>query len=406
MWRSLDLATIASTSRIRNAEPMSWPIPVFTKIEYPKPISLRVWLPTLFAIASAAVAAVLLLWPHGKPTNTPQFWCTLFGAPLVACALVFGIRLNDWEDEQTDAEEAEREQGRLRGMWREWSRRNLHVIDAAAFPAATSAIAKFAESEIDLPSQKERNIAFRWAKNRASAFRRTRLLRLVAVRFAHALRTRKEVVVTLMLDDASLGQARAWRECAMRVLGGFAPGVKFRVEAQSATDGVQWITQLVGTVDPATRLVIAAQFWADKEDEHEFSEGAAAFLIEPDIPKAGSILRPMTSAGDTLETGLSQIEQIQMSPDRIRQVWSTGCDEDESTAIRSALAPDPADMPTERLLDTPLGNAGPASGWIALAIAMEAMRGGGPQLVAWREPKSESLYLCTISPLQKKETTV
>lgn len=385
---------------------MSWPIPVFTKIEYPKPISLRVWLPTLFAIASGAAAAVLLLWPHGKPTNTLQFWCTLFGAPLVACALAFGIRLNDWEDEQTDAEEAEREQNRLRGMWREWSRRNLHVIDAAAFPAATNKIAKFAESKIDLPSHKERNVAFRWAKDRATGSRRTRLLRLVAVRFARALRTRKEVVVTLMLDDASLGQARAWTECATRVLGCFAPAVRFRVEAQSATDGVQWITQLVDKVDPATRLVIAAQFWADKEDEHEFSEGAAAFLIEPDTPKAGSILRPMTSAADTLKAGLSQIEQVQMSPNRIRQIWSTGCGEDESTAIRSALTPDAADMPIERLLDAPLGNSGPASGWIALAIAMEAMRDAGPQLVAWREPRSESLYLCTISPVPQKETTV
>ncbi|WP_028217494.1 hypothetical protein [Paraburkholderia oxyphila] len=31
---------------------MSWPIPVFLEIEFPKPISLRVWLPTLVAIAS------------------------------------------------------------------------------------------------------------------------------------------------------------------------------------------------------------------------------------------------------------------------------------------------------------------------------------------------------------------
>jgi hypothetical protein len=385
---------------------MTWPIPVFTKIEYPKPISLRVWLPVLIAIASGAATAVSLLWPHGKPTNTFQFWIALFGAPLVACALAFGVRLDDWEEEQTDAEETEREQDRLRGMWREWSRRNLHVVDAAALPAATNKIAKFAESKIDLPSHKERNVAFHWAKDRAAAFRRTRLLRLVAVRFAHALRTRKEVVVTLMLDDTSLGQARAWTACAARVLGCFAPRVRFRVEAQSATDGVQWITQLVDRVDPATRLVIAAQFWADKEDEHEFSEGAAAFLIEPDTSTAGSILRPMISAGDTLKTGLSQIEQIQMSPDRIRQVWSTGCGEDESTAIRSALTPDAADMPTERLLDGPLGKSGPASGWIALAIAMEAMRGAGPQLVAWREPQVESLYLCAVSPLPQKETTV
>lgn len=385
---------------------MTWPIPVFTKIEYPKPISLRVWLPTLVIIASCAAAAVLLLWPHGKPTNTLQFWCMLLGAPLVACALAFGIRLNDWEDDQTDAEEAETEQDRLREMWREWSRRNLHVIDAAAFPAATDEIAEFSGSKIDLPSHKERNVAFPWAKGRAPAFRRTRLLRLVAVRFAHALRTRKEVIVTLMLDAPSLGQARAWTECATRVLSGFAPGVRFRFEAQSATDGAQWITQLVDRIDPATRLVIAAQIWADKEDEHKFSEGAAAFLIEPDTSKAGSIMRPMTTTRDELETGLIQIKEYQTPSERPALAWFTRCEEGESTAIRSALTADPNDSAVERLLDKSLGLPGPASGWIALAIAMEAMRGGGPQLVAWREPESESLYLCTISPLPHKETTV
>jgi hypothetical protein len=76
---------------------MTWPIPIFSKIEYPKPISLRVWLPALVAIASGGATAVVLLWPHGKPTNTYEFWITLFGAPLVACALLFGIRLNEWD---------------------------------------------------------------------------------------------------------------------------------------------------------------------------------------------------------------------------------------------------------------------------------------------------------------------
>jgi hypothetical protein len=82
---------------------MSWPIPVFPKIEYPKPISFRGWLPTLVAITSGAVAAVLLVWPHGKLTNTFQFWATLIGAPLAACALVFGWRYNEWEEAQTEA---------------------------------------------------------------------------------------------------------------------------------------------------------------------------------------------------------------------------------------------------------------------------------------------------------------
>jgi hypothetical protein len=385
---------------------MSWPIPIFSKIEYPKPISLRVWLPTLVAIASGAVGAVLLLWPHGKSTQTFQFWSTLVGVPLVACALAFGPRLDRWEDEQTDAEESENEQQRLGGMWRDWTRRHLPVVDVAAFPSATEEIARFADEKIGLPTNSERSITFDWVKGRGAAFRRTRLLHLVARRFVVALRDRREVIVTLMLDDESLKHDVDWTQRAMLVFGAIVPSVAFHVEVQPVTGGVEWITQQVDRIDTATRLVIAAQLWADEEEDHKFSEGAAAFLIEPGATKAGSIYRPMTSASETLEAGLAQIGQVQMSPDRLKHVWVTGCDDDESTAIRSSLTPDPKDMAVERLLDGLLGNPGPASGWIALAIAMEAMRGAGPQLVAWREPTSESLYLCTISPVPQEETTV
>ncbi|WP_228939399.1 hypothetical protein [Paraburkholderia saeva] len=144
----------------------------------------------------------------------------------------------------------------------------------------------------------------------------------------------------------------------------------------------------------------------DDEQEHEFSEGAAAFLITPGAAQAGFIFRPMTSTRDTLGIGLSQIKEYQVPPERLALAWFTRCEEGESTAIRSAVTTDPKDSTVERLLDKSLGLPGPASGWIALAIAMDAMHGAGPQLVAWREPESESLYLCTVSPLPQKETTV
>jgi hypothetical protein len=385
---------------------MSWPIPLFPKIEYPKPISWRLWLPTLALVAAGVAGAVLLLWPHGKPTHTFLFWATLIGAPLIACALTFGLKLDQWEDEQTDAEESEKEQHRLRGQWREWTRRHLPVVDSVAFPGATDEVDEFANAKADLPTHSDRAVTFDWVEGRANAFRRRRLLHLIARHFAEALRSRREVVITLMLDDASLGLSETWIQQAMRVFAHVAPRTTVHVQAQSVNGCAQWITRQVDLVDPATRLVIAAQLWADEEQEHVFSEGAAAFLIDPGASRVGSISRPMVSTRDRLETGLGQIKDYQVPPERVALGWFTRCEEDESTAIRSALTTDPKDSAVERLLDKTLGLPGPASGWIALAIAMEAMRGAGPQLVAWREPASQSLYLCTVSPLPQKETTV
>lgn len=69
---------------------MPWPVPTLLEIEQTKQISLRKWLPTLSAIAIAAAGGVLLLWPHGKPTHTLEFWCILFGAPLIIDGLSLG----------------------------------------------------------------------------------------------------------------------------------------------------------------------------------------------------------------------------------------------------------------------------------------------------------------------------
>ncbi|WP_321951733.1 hypothetical protein [Paraburkholderia bannensis] len=382
---------------------MSWPIPDFVEIEYPKPISLRVWLPTLVAVALAAAAAVLLVWPHGKPTNTLQFWGTLFGAPVVACVLLFGWRLTQWEDEWKDAKDDEKEQDWLKEGWRDWSRHQARVIDVAAFPAATDEIDRFSAEKFDLPPNSERSITFDWVDGRSATFRRTRLLRLVALRFADELRGRKGVIVTLMLDETSFKQAEEWTQQVLRTLGPTISGLD--VEVQLATGGVEWITQLADRVDTVTRLVIAAQLWLDEGAEHHFSEGAAAFLIDPGATSTGLIFRPMATTDDTMKIGLGQIREYQMARDRLENVWVANCESDEATAIRSALAPDPKDMPGERLLDSVLGKPGPASGWIALAIVIEAMRGARPQLVGWREPESECLYLCTVSPMPQKETT-
>jgi hypothetical protein len=385
---------------------MSWPIPVFPKIEYPKPISWRFWLPTLAVIAVGVVGAVLMLWPRGKPTNTFLFWGTLVGAPLAACALMFGFKLDHWEDEQTDAEEAEKEQHRLKGLWREWTRRRLCVVDAVAFPAALEAVMKFAEPKADLPSQKDRAVEFERAKGRSAEFRRTRLIHLVAMRFADSLRSQREVVVTLMLDDMSLKQIDSWTRRVKSIFRHVVPGVSVQVSAQPASSGVDWITELADRVDSSTRIVIAAQFWGDGEDVHKFSEGAAAFLIAPNASHSGAIYRPMTSITGTLDTGLAQIKDYQAYPERPALAWFTRCEEGESIAIRSALTIDPTDSAVERLLDKTLGLPGPANGWIALAIAMEAMRGAEPQLVGWREDASEPLQLCMVLPPPHKETTV
>jgi hypothetical protein len=113
----------------------------------------------------------------------------------------------------------------------------------------------------------------------------------------------------------------------------------------------------------------------------------------------------MTTACDAVIAGFTQIKDVQIPPDPLTHIWSTGC-KDDANAVLGVL-PRGAGAKAYRF-DCIVGNPGPASGWIALAAALEVSQGAGLQLVLWREPESEPLQLCMVmpAPLSHKETTV
>jgi hypothetical protein len=378
---------------------MPWPIPTFKKIERPKPISLGLWLSALTAIAIGMAGGVLLLWPHGGPTQGLQFWALLVGIPLVTCVLAYGIRLDRWEREQTIAEEAEREQERITLLWRGWCRRRVHVITALAVLPIPTLTAQLSDADADLPVNTGRAKAFSWTKGKTEAPRRQELLDRIARGLQATLADRQAMSIKLLLDDASLAFANAWKEATRTTFGKIAPNCNFTVVVERAVGCAQWLAKQVDLNDAAPHLIIAVQIWPNGQKEHNFSESAAALLIDQAATQAGYIFRPMIVASDTLEGDLAQVVDMQLQPDTATHVWFTRCD-DESVAITSALTPDPKIPVIERQLDSVVGKPGPASSWIALATALEATQGTGPHLVAWRESENEPLNLCMIASAQ------
>ncbi|WP_414450855.1 hypothetical protein AB4851_17570 [Burkholderia sp. 22PA0099] len=373
---------------------MSWPIPVFVPVKLPEPVSLRVWLPALVAIASSAAGAVLLLWPHGKPTQAIQFWILLIGAPLVACGFVLGWRLNRWETDQLVADETEREQTRLMSLWKQWCRRRVKIARAVAFLPIDETVASLADPNVDLPVNAQRSAGLSWLEKGEA--RRACFLSLVAECFADALRGRREMTLTLMLADVLPEQFEGWATSTHSVFTRAIPDVAFKVEVRPVVGCDTWLTQQVDCLYNLPQLIIAAQLWPGDETTLDFSEGAAALLIDPDASQPNHVFRSMTTAAATLDAGLAQLVQMQVAPDRITHGWLTGCT-DESAAITVALTTDPKKPLIERSLDHIVGRPGPISSWIVLATALEASQAGGAHLVAWREPEDESLHLCMVT---------
>ncbi|WP_438893883.1 hypothetical protein, partial [Bacillus cereus group sp. BC4] len=77
--------------------------------EPPKSIDWRIWSLIFVAVFGLGSATVVLLWPQGRTTHTVMFWMLVIGVPLCLFAVMFGAKLNDWEQRQLEHEERIRE---------------------------------------------------------------------------------------------------------------------------------------------------------------------------------------------------------------------------------------------------------------------------------------------------------
>ncbi|AQH03570.1 hypothetical protein A9R05_30370 [Burkholderia sp. KK1] len=388
---------------------MPWPIPQMLKIERPTPISLRAWLPMLVAIASACAGAVLLMWPQARSTNEMDFWLVLIGAPLIACCLIFGVRRSRWDDEQIAAEAAEQEQARIVSLWRDWARRHLRVTSVLALSSVRTA--DFADGSIELPVNTDRAKALTWKHDAQSKITRTQQLwTAISTKIANELANQAAVEVTLLLDGASAPEAANWGKDLQRALERAAPAVRFSVATESNAACARWIATQVDTFCDSTRLLVAAQLWGDDDVAPTFTEGVAAFLIEPNAGVAdrmeidgeqpiGRIFRPMLSQKESVQSDIAQLLEMQAAPERPIHFWHSGCDTERESAIQSALSGGGKESIVEHAFDRAVGLPGPKTSWIMLAAALEAFQQDSKRhLLAWCDSADGQLSLCMIAP--------
>ena len=390
---------------------MSWSIPSVPPSQRPEAIKLYIWLPIFVVIMGIGAAAVLLFWPQDRSTHTPKFWLLLVGAPASVCAVLFGMMLTRWERQQIVAEESEREAARLAALWRAWARHHLGVVRAVAFLPTVQTAEQLVAGEVAMPVNLQRSVGFYWGEKDKADIRRDRFLGLVVDRFADDLANVRSLEVVLILDGTSQAGAAQWKAESGRLLAEALPGIACDIRVADATSCVARLEANLGQDQMPAQLIVAAQIWADA-GENTFSEGGAAILLSPRTAGrsvsgvqleelAGRICRPMTSQTSAMADDVSTMLNMQVAPDSLQQVWSSGLNRACSTAMLSALSTGGADSPTVVQLENALGVPGPVSGWMALALALEAARHGkAHQLVAWQESDAERVHLCVVAPVQ------
>ncbi|KAI3589166.1 hypothetical protein D9X30_5978 [Cupriavidus sp. U2] len=369
-----------------------------------KPPSWRLWGVLFVAAVLVGVAAVLLLWPDGMPTDTWRFWATLILFPVAMPAFVVLRRLAHHESSRLDAEMRNAAVVAFKEQVFSAASIPLALLGAAhRFSADSSQNSADGVREGTLRIKTQKPVAYDTAPVKArwfdvagvpmapgtinADFKRASLLtpwlldqllaelapRIEALPLAVPLDVRLHVVNALPLEQ----NRRLWDECwGAR----FARAASLEIPALPddlmALD--RWLDRLLAGGEPRATLFVSVQLrpvlHASLPDGS--AEAGVAVLLMPDalahkhgIHRAANLHRPVRGlAMEPQEAYSHALRWAGIGAGELAGAWQAGLDANQAGALRQAtMKLGMALHATD--LDQTVGHAGVAAGWLALSCA-------------------------------------
>lgn len=410
-----------------------------------KPPRLIVWLLLAVIVMGGGAALVLWMWPKGKSTHVWQFWGWVAVVPSLVYALLLVARWHLYEQALAQVEAHNRQRNGVADHNTGFAQRPLALLSSAYVTAMGEQQVgqRILQGESLLRYQPVRGVGTsvshtaiisQQRDEREAEKRRTRrdafplidddllglfgkLIRRMQPTLA-TLRSQLVLPVRLVVtgSEYSLNIERQW-ETAWRA---FGLG-EFVLRSQSDERGLMVLDAWLDEMDPVGRdrveLYVNVQLRDDPPDNG--AEAATAMLIAwPDmagrlgLPVQAWFHRPVRSPAErsdvTLETALTWGSVTAVGD---TCAWSSGL----ATSGRECLArafrqsspelAESSDAPNVAVtanIDSSLGDAGQAAGWLACALATESfVATEQPQLIATQE-SSGVVYAIVRKPTPQK----
>ncbi|RDS80884.1 hypothetical protein DWU98_13195 [Dyella monticola] len=373
----------------------------------PRPIA---WAALFVVVMLAGAASTLLMWPEGESTHTTWFWLRLLVFPALAWCLLFGLRwlYHEQEEARLHAEDEALAADRANAL--HFAQEPLAVLDARYLCAMGygGVAAKIAAGQSQLESREPISGGTSVRHTTLDMDGLTQedrfqscfaiLLRSLAVSLAGLprgapLSVYLQLPATAPHDDVLKRWQQSWRatecHCAETTLLTSERGI-MELDAWLDIRGGPQLERFV--------LFVAVQL--HEKAEADSAEAAVALLLgwAPFTAREGLtpqalLHRPVEDTRNSTHETLSQaLLWGNTDATKVESLWHAGLGE----AKRSALTQASSDMslavsPAETLggthdIDVAMGQAGVASAWLALALAVEhASHTQTPQLVASRQ---------------------
>ncbi|MFL9996526.1 hypothetical protein PQR34_36100 [Paraburkholderia sediminicola] len=390
----------------------------------PSAPNIFVWGAVVVLLAAAGVVVSVLTWPHGKSTAEPWFWVQTVVLPVAFACVVFGLRWL-YYGQQASVHEAEEEtSAQDRAETIRFAREPLAVVGLSYLTAmgGWSVGGRIANGERALRSQQSLTTGVTLRRTQLDSLDGTEGFERFQLCLSELMRGTRTMIqrvpsniqldVYLQVPEGLGGeQVRdAWQACTKTVGITLAePFCLTKEEGLMAVD--EWLDIHGGPSLEKFALFVAVQ---TSDDASSSASEAAVAMLMAWAPLAERIRfdaiaklhRPVEVLDDL---GVAEISECLLwgnaEAKDVCDLWQAGLGEDDEDVLSKAVsdlglavakAEEPAGVHD---IDTALGRAGDAAGWLAIALAVEhASETGTPQLVCTRQG---SIRMAVVRPAEQ-----
>jgi hypothetical protein len=401
-------------------------LPVSAKQENPpKQPRAIVWLGLYIGCMLANTIGTLLTWPDSNPTGSAWFWVRMLVFPTLAWSLAFGLRLHHFQEEtaRLAAEEDTLAQDRTTAV--DFAREPLAVVGCAY-------VCSLGKSKVaDTIAQGKAELGASTPHSGGKAIHHTaltlsedlkqpgryracfsELLDLIAETLATVpLAAPLTVCLDLPPDTNQNRLLETWKTCWVeRKLRPAAASLLRAGHGLMALDA--WLDHQGGPTLERFTLFVSVQLH-DTPPQNSGEAAIALLLGWPPLAERRGVKslamlhRPVEATSESLnDTMLTTLVWGHTAAPQINHLWQAGL----KKADKPALAQSASDLTlgvsaTDKLsgihdIDAAIGHAGLASGWLAVALAIDhSTNVSEPQLVVWRE---ETLRFAVVQPVVRE----
>ncbi|QBH96224.1 hypothetical protein EKN56_07310 [Limnobaculum zhutongyuii] len=374
---------------------MSWPKPAITSEKSLKPPKLKRWFIVLLIVLAVSALLIFLFKPQQSTTDEIISYLAVLTAEVIIWALVFSWRMFSHGLEVDRFESWEKEKQLIDLRWNNWASRHLVILSSHLMLPEGKSAKSFLVQSSDMPVNARQAVPLEFIQDDQLGNRQQQAIsEMLFSQFAtlSALPETQRIKVEILTSNNIFNPIKedfyaAWQQLNLPHVTDLSVRKTFDFSA---------IEQWIDNPDHEVKLLLILQL-EDIYSNMAFMASefvSSLLLVDEQLAKTltltpvAQLLRPMMTDEKTVSDDLQQMHEIQLEMREAHHLWLTGFDNKPESDVVGYLSELNLDLGQSKeksgshYIDLYQGLPGKLNGWLALSLAVSALKQTGEAQLA------------------------